>query len=40
MIYTLTIKPRPAKPKPKTDKLFYDYSRELKELSRLVRKAV
>jgi hypothetical protein len=38
MNYQLIIKPRSTKPKPKSDKLFYDYSRELKELSRLVIK--
>ncbi len=38
MIYTLAIKPRTSTPKPKSDKLFYDYSRELKELSKLVKK--
>jgi hypothetical protein len=36
MTYKLQIKTR-SNPKPKPDKLFYDYSRELKELGRLIK---
>jgi hypothetical protein len=39
MNYRLVIKPRTTNPKPKPAKQLYDYSRELKELGRLVRKA-
>jgi hypothetical protein len=39
MNYRLVIKPRTANPKPKPAKQLYDYSRELKELGRLARKA-